>query len=267
MQQLTAQGEHIVQDLAQRYGVSTDAVITLLMALRAGHGTMAQFQHPELGGPGQWMHGGMTMVSDLFNHVLKAQVDGICTELSRLLAQQVDVLQPVSHQAPSQSQGGGAPSAPEVSLFAPPTSNTTGPWWPAALGRPSSTGAQDHIRYAYFPAARRLAIDSHGHVTVYDTLEHQISGVSQQQSAGASLTFTSQLGVVQLASLPVVSVDGVPAAQTRTAQTQAPAQPVPAESSPEDVITTIERLAALKNQGVLSEEEFAATKAALLKRL
>ena len=34
------------------------------------------------------MQGGMTMVGDMFNHGLKAKVDNLCTELSRLLAQQ-----------------------------------------------------------------------------------------------------------------------------------------------------------------------------------
>src|SRR5438093_148714 len=75
MHRLPAQGQQIVEAIAQRYGVSTDAVITLLYALIAGNGTMAQFTHPELGGSGQWMQGGMTMVGDMFNNVLKAQVD------------------------------------------------------------------------------------------------------------------------------------------------------------------------------------------------
>src|SRR5207247_8674807 len=48
MQRLPAQEQQIVEAIAQRYGVSTDAVITLLYALIAGHGTMAQFTHPEL---------------------------------------------------------------------------------------------------------------------------------------------------------------------------------------------------------------------------
>ena len=260
MYQLTAQGEHIVQDLAQRYGVSTDAVRTLLVALRAGQGTMAQFQHPELGGSGQWMQSGMTMVGDMFNYALKAQVDGICTELSRLLLQHSEALQP--RPSPSPRQGGAAFSPPAVSLEIPSSSPAPGAWWPATLGTPSSTGAQNQTRYAYFPAARRLAIDAHGHVTIYDTLEHQISGVSQQQSAGASLTFTSQYGVVHLTSLPVVAGAG-----DAPAPPQAAAEPVATTSSPEDIIATIERLAALKEKGLLSEEEFATSKAALLKRL
>ena len=59
-----------------RYSVSTDAVVTLLQSLVDGDGTMAQFNHRELGGGGQWMPGGMTMVGDMFNHGLKAKVEG-----------------------------------------------------------------------------------------------------------------------------------------------------------------------------------------------
>lgn len=270
MQRLTAQGQQIIANIAQRYGVSTDAVITLLSALLAGHATMAQFTHPELGGSGQWMQGGMTMVGDMFNQALKAKVDGVCSELAQLLAQQPDVLPSMSSQLPKQA--GRQPSGPEVSLFVPAASGTTSHWWPAALGMPSSSGAQHNLQYAYFPASRRLAIAINGRVTVYDTREHQISGVSQQQGAGASLTFSSQCGVVELASLPIVSIDGIPqeempAAPEQGAALSAPVEPSQAKPVQEDIITTIERLAALQQKGILSEAEFASTKAELLKRL
>jgi hypothetical protein len=62
-----------MRDLAQHYGVSVEAVRTLLFAVSAGGGTLAQFDHPELGGSGQWMIGGMTMVGDMFNYGLKAK--------------------------------------------------------------------------------------------------------------------------------------------------------------------------------------------------
>lgn len=55
MQPLTSAGEQSVQQLSQRYGVSVDAVKTLLFAVSLGGGTMAQFYHSELGGGGQWM--------------------------------------------------------------------------------------------------------------------------------------------------------------------------------------------------------------------
>src|SRR4029077_18313099 len=82
-------------------------------------------------------------------------------------------------------------------------------WWPAELGFPNGTGAQNQVRYAYFNQKHRLAVELHGHVTVYDTLDHQISGVSQQQGHGGSLTLTSQHGTVRISALPVVSVDGL----------------------------------------------------------
>jgi len=81
MQPLTQSGEAAVQNLAQRYGVSVDAAKTLLFAVNAGGGSMAQFYHPELGGGGQWMRGGMTMVGDMFNNGLQATVAGLCSEL------------------------------------------------------------------------------------------------------------------------------------------------------------------------------------------
>jgi hypothetical protein len=39
----------ISDHLAQKYGVSSEAVKTLTQAIIAGHGAMAQFSHPELG--------------------------------------------------------------------------------------------------------------------------------------------------------------------------------------------------------------------------
>ena len=50
------------------------------------------------------MRGGMTMVGDMFDHGLRAKVEGLCSELSQLLAQQPFVPFPPSFQ--SQSQAG-----------------------------------------------------------------------------------------------------------------------------------------------------------------
>ena len=91
MHELTPEGQQIVTDAAQRHRVSVDAVLTLLRALVVGHGTMAQFNHPELGGMGQWTQGGMTMVGSLFDHGLKARVDALCTELAALLRTQPSI--------------------------------------------------------------------------------------------------------------------------------------------------------------------------------
>ena len=73
--------------------------------------------------------------------------------------------------------------------------------WPSELGEPSTSGAQNGVRYAYFPEPRRLLIEEDGKLTTYDAGDHHISGVSQAQSQGRSLTFTSQDGVVNLGEL------------------------------------------------------------------
>ena len=255
MQQLTHAGQQKIDDLAQRYAVSVDAVTTLLQAVVNGHGTMAQFYHRELGGGGQWMQGGMTMVGDMFNHGLKAKVDGLCTELSNLLASQPFVPAPAVDQVPMQGQQ----QQQGVSLFVP---GGSGNWWPGDLGVPGSSGSQNNVRYAYFPGSRRLAVEVDGRVSVYDTLDHQIGGVSQQQGWGSSVTFTSQYGVVSVLSLPIISGDlAVPSAPAhRAAPSASPAQEA-------DVFGSIERLADLRQKGILTEQEFATKKAELLGRL
>ena len=104
MRQLSEAGERAIGDLAQRYGFSSGAVVSMLDSVVNGNGTMAQFSHPEFGGSGQWMRGGMIMVSDMFNNYLKGRIDGLCNELSALAANEGDLITSGSFQ--SQSQGG-----------------------------------------------------------------------------------------------------------------------------------------------------------------
>ena len=85
MGKLSDEGRRALGDIASRHGTSADAVEHVLMALVAGQGTQAQFNHPDLGGMGQWSQGGMTMVGDMFNNALKAKVDAICSDLAALL--------------------------------------------------------------------------------------------------------------------------------------------------------------------------------------
>src|SRR3954465_4972942 len=110
MQDLTPEGRRTIESIALRHGVSTDAALTLLQALRAGNGAMAQFSHPELGGMGQWSQGGMTMVGDMFNQGLRAHVDALCTDLAGLLGAQPSLMTVAQTQIQSGSDAG-------VSLF------------------------------------------------------------------------------------------------------------------------------------------------------
>ena len=287
MQQLSPAGQRIIDDIAQRYGYSTDAVLSMLRSVINGNGSMAQFNHPEFSGSGQWMRGGMTMVSDMFNNNLKASVNNLCAELSQLVAGQPDLLRGGSFQ--SQNQGGqqqnnhqhnspqqnsySASGASSASLFIAPGSGSADDWWGTDLRWPNSTGAQNGVRYAYFAQARRLAIEVNGTVTVYDTQDHQIGGFSQQQSFGGSLSFNSQYGLVDVARLPVVSVNGrAPESQANQATAAAPTAAAAPRTSQgvtgeADIFATIDKLAELRTRNILTEAEFETKKAELLARL
>ena len=292
MRQLSPAGQQVINDIAQRNGFSIDATLSMLDSVINGNGSQAQFNHPEFSGSGQWMRGGMIMLSDMFDNYLKGRVDSLCSDLSNLVASQPDLVRSGSFQSQSQgsgynngqaqtSYGGGGPQQgngnfAQASLFVPGTTND---WWPTDLRFPNSTGAQNGVRYAYFAQARRLAIEVNGRVTVYDTLDHQIGGFGQQQSHGGSLSFNSQYGLIDVASLPVISVDGVwPNAVPSAPAFDEPVNPpasinngngysnAPSGNQP-DVFATIERLADLRSKGVISDDEFANKKAELLGRI
>lgn len=283
MKQLSLEGQRIAGDLAQRHGFSLDAVTHMMIAVLNGNGSMAQFNHQEFGGSGQWMQGGMTMIGDMFNGYLKGRVDSLCYELSNLLANQPNLLSSGSFQSQSQSGGSNAQNQTNgggfgtSSLFVPDPEDN---WWPQDLGAPSATGSQNNVRYAYFANQRRLAVKTGGEVWLYDTLDHQIGGFSQQQGYGGSITFGSQYGTVILNQLPVVSRNGQPV--------QAPAtnNPPPVTNTPPpvaysaasngggagpansaDVLAALQQLGDLKSKGILTDEEFATKKADLLSRL
>ncbi len=148
-------------------------------------------------------------------------------------------------------------------------------WWPSELGSPSSSGGQNDARHAYFPQARRLAILSNGKTFVYDTLDHQIGGVQQQQGGPhGSLSFSSQFGTFTVDSLPLVSpAPAAPAFSPQPAPSyQASPAPISNQSAPNsqsqsDVFTSLERLGQLHQSGILSDDEFRTKKAELLARL
>lgn len=252
MQKLTTEGQNLVNDLSSRYNLSADAVIHMIIAVNNGGGTMAQFNSPELGGGGQWMQGGMTMVGDMFNYGLKNTVNNLCSEISNAISR--------------------------IQIFpkAPAGTRESNQWWPTDLGVPFSSGAQNNIRYAVFP--HRLAVELNGQVTVYDTLDHNIGGVSQQQGGDTSLTFSSQYGTISVATLPIVSGQGTPPPQqTNFAEPYQNnySNPVPMmlevntqqSESANTIIELIEKLSQLHAVGVLTDNEFNSKKSELLSRL
>jgi len=259
MQEFTPAARQRLEEIAGRHGVSSDAAATLLRALAQGGGTMAQFSHPELGGMGQWAQGGMIMVGDMFNQGLRYRVDALCNDIAGLL-REMDCFAPPPAGSYGMAQGQGYGQGNN--------------WWPAELGSPSSSGGQNDMRYAYFPGARRLAVQQGGVTRLYDTGRYSLYGVSQQQGHGQSLSFSSDYGTVRLEDLMLLDPPGQyqpPPMQQPMQEAPAPFAPMPAapmqNMGGDDPLATIERLAGLRAKGILTEEEFAAKKAELLSRL
>jgi Short C-terminal domain len=252
-----------VEKLAAHYGFSHDAANTLLRSLIAGGGTMAQFSHPELGGTGQWTSGGMIMIGDMFNNALKARVDSLCSELANLLK----VQETKRNRHP----------------FASNTEKPRENWWGTDLGPSSASGSQNDMRYAYFPATQRLAVLNDDRLTIYDAGTHNITGVSQQQNSRGLVTFRSQHGLVNLADLSIISAHSTDRpsreAQESMSNEVDRGEDVPAGSKqeassknssiepPPDIFYKIERLADMRDKGILSDEEFLSKKIELLARL
>ncbi len=244
------EGRAMAEAIGQRHGVPAHVVATLLTALRRGGGRQAQFSHPALGGMGQWSRGGGIMIGDMFNHSLKAKVEQLCNEL----AEHVDKDRLFAHQPPGSSHD----------------------WWPQDLGRLSAVGSQNEQGYACFPEARRLAIRGADGVQLYDTGDHRISGVSQQQGTSCDLSFTSQHGTVRLHDLKQVEgrlsggetgLDARELADDSEPGRHRPQPPRPSPGMTHDILATIERLHELQRKGILTAEEFAAKKTELLARL
>jgi hypothetical protein len=266
MKALTKEGQQDINDIAVKYNLKTESVELLLKAIISGSGNMAQFNIPELGGSGQWMKGGMTMVGDMFNNSLKSTVDKLCTELSELVTTKV-----LFEETADLSNG----KHPVNGNFSGNMSSS----WPSVFGNPTSSGSQNNLRYAYFAPVRRLVIEENGKRTIYDTKHHQITGISQQQGSGNSYKFTSQEGNVDLSSLSVISDATEPSQPTpeiaydvtSTADLRTEKKPTdrsPTDRSPEDIIiATIEKISMLFEKGQITEEEFKAKKQELLARL
>ncbi|WP_374300183.1 SHOCT domain-containing protein [Paracoccus sp. (in: a-proteobacteria)] len=225
--------------IAHRHGFSPAAAEAMLLSLARGRGTQAQFDHPEFGGMGQWS-GGMLMIGAMFDNGLKARVEALIGDLSHLAGQ--------------------------VAQARPETDDAAASEWPASLGVPSATGSQGGTSYAVFPATRRLAVRRGGRTVLYDTGDHRIGGVSQQQGTDGSLAFTSQHGPVSLDSLSPADLP-LEASKGSTGPDLGPAKAEPPSRAEASITATIEQLHALLSRGVLTQAEFDAKKAELLGRL
>lgn len=268
MKKITTEGQHIIEETAKKHGLEKQTVEDLLIAIVKGNGTMAQFNIPELGGAGQWMKGGMTMIGEMFNHTLNVKVEQVAAELSDLVSTKVIFTSDEGDSAfesdyKSQSQYQSDPDAIEVK---------PGSGWPTVFGNPTASGSQNNFRYAYFAPKHRLVVEEDGKRSIYDTKHHQISGISQQQGSGSSYRFTSQDGEIDLKELALISEPGTKVQETPdmpydVTHAYSNTNTVPARGPEEIIISTIEKLNVLFERGQITEQEFSAKKAELLSRL
>lgn len=157
--------------IAKKYNISPATVMHVAHAIQTGNGTQAQFNHPELGGSGQWMPG-MVMIGDAFNQTLKAKVNNLCTELAE------------AYRANKLSD-------------APQAMSSMSMQWEDEFAGATMRGAQNDTRYAVFADQQRLIILRGGQRLTYALGDHEITGVAQQQSGAAQgLVFTTRRGTI-----------------------------------------------------------------------
>ena len=77
-------------------------------------------------------------------------------------------------------------------------------WWSEDLGAPSSSGAQDGKRYAFFADKKLLLVETDGTLQRFRTAEHRITGISQS-SGGGTPAFTTERGPISIDKLERVA--------------------------------------------------------------
>ena len=90
MRDLSEKGRASLDSAAARQGIDPEAAFILLESLSKGGGHQARFNHPALGGMGQWSQGAMTMIGDVSNNDLKHRLDALCLEFTGMLADEAN---------------------------------------------------------------------------------------------------------------------------------------------------------------------------------
>lgn len=174
----------IIKELSSKYEIDQDAVECLYNSIQAGNGTMAQYNHPGLGGMGQWMAGGSVMS---FNWVLAGKITQMANAISQKIlerpSQQSSQPAKVVPVSPVQQKPVVNNSNPSFTPFAPmkPMAPMTFSF-PQGNGEksPDMSGAQNGTSYKYFKNDDVLEITKNGS-TKKIILSAKLVGVSQEQ--------------------------------------------------------------------------------------
>jgi hypothetical protein len=192
---LFAMAEDVIPSIAERYHVSIDAAREVERALRATGGRQAQFSHPELGGTGQWMPG-MLMIHAAADRQLRTRVEGLLDEVAAVVRG--------SDTAAPAALARDPDAPPALSRVDLPAGES---WWPAPYGHPAAQGCQSGIRYAWFPGRCCVLVQVGSRIDCYDTAEHQVRGVGQQQGSSSRLVLTTASGEIPLDYLQCIPID------------------------------------------------------------
>ena len=176
----------VIQSVAQRYLIAEPVVRKLFDQLKVSCATACSFDIPELGGMGHWSPGHVTGAPGA-DHSLRMRIDGLCSELAALIQ-------------------GSETSAPEALTRAAHTAPASGrvdlpageSWWPASFGMPAASGERHGMRFAFFPAAKRLLVQQGARIDAHDTRDAQVTGVAEMSGETTSLMFNTDKGTVKL---------------------------------------------------------------------
>jgi hypothetical protein len=289
MDHLTDTGRSALEAAASRHGFSQDAARAMLDALVAGGGSQAQFSHPEFGGMGQWSRGGMIMIGDMFNNGLKYRVDALANDLSGIATDSGSFA-----QAPRGSARGGSDWWPD-GLGSPSSVGAQNDMRYAVFpgsrrlavdrgGRVTVYDTGDHNiggASQQQGGGQNLSFSSQYGTVTLDSLsvvegdggstqpqqQSQPQGWSNQSQSSGSGQWQGQGGQWQ-DQAPVYAPDPAPRAEEPAFEPEVRPQAAPqGGQAGGDPLALLERLAELRDKGVLSDEEFAAKKAEILSRL
>ena len=214
MRPLTSAGENAVQNLAQRYGVSVDAVRTLLSAVAAGGGSMAQFYHA---GSRRWRPVDARRHDHGRGHVQqRAAGHGQRTLLGALVA--------------AQQPAGLCARSAELELGGFMASGND--WWPSELGQPELERRTERRALRLLPerATPRHLAQRPDHRLRHARPQHRRRAAAAGRHSG-SLSFSSQFGTFTVESLPTV-VGGAQAPE-RATEPGSSSRSSPRSSSPQ----------------------------------
>lgn len=295
MDHLTDTGRSALEAAASRHGFSQDAARAMLDALAAGGGSQAQFSHPEFGGMGQWSRGGMIMIGDMFNNGLKYRVDALANDLSGIATDPSSFAQAPRGSARGGSDwwpdGLGSPSSVgaqndmryavfpgsrrlavdqggRVTLYDTGDHNIGGASQQQGGGQNLSFSSQ----HGTVTLDSLSVVDGDGGSTTPQQQQSQPQGWSNQsQSSGSGQSGSGQWqgqGGQWQDQSPPQSQAYEPRAEEPAFEPEV--KPQAAQGGRQaggDPLALLERLAELRDKGVLSDEEFAAKKAEILSRL